>query len=503
MSDALTAILIIAAGFALSLILRMWPRLRARNYGIDAFFYLNYARAIRRQKHIPVYLNNYMLDLREQRYPPGFPLLLALVPHELLVKFNWLVNPIIDSLLGAGMGVFVWKFTESPTAVALAMCMWALTPTLVHESTNMNSRIFGNVVFVGVMLLYVHVLQLGGWWWVAALCAAGAIMLMTHKMSTQNFLFVALGFCVWRASVIPFALAALIFVVTIIITAGFYLKVLSGNIGILAFWRKNIKNLYSHMVYRSPVYATTAEVRNLGALDSTYFKPGLRGQLKTFIRVFDHNFILPLFLYIVFTEYSWWEEYEQILAAWVILTYVFVLLTAFVPPMRFMGEGVKYIKLASFPMYYLVAKALSDNAPPSLLAALGLCLLLDAVKVWRTYKAIYGNVADVGGIEPIIEKLKTAPDDGVLVLPCGTAEAVAYYCDKRVFWGAHGGGYKKLTEFFPVLRRPLHEYFSSHKLNYLILDHDYVQPKFLSLEEHFEKIMDSGKFGLYKFKVSL
>ena len=500
MTNQTAAMAMIIAAFPLSVLVRAWPRLRIKNYGIDAFFYMVYARAIRRQKRLPVRFDTYILDPGEQRYPPGFPLLIALFPERFIVKYNWLVNPVIDSLLGCGLGAFTWTATQNSTAVALALVAQILTPTLVHECSSMNSRIFGNVLFTVVMLIFFPVLLRPEPLWVAALCLAGPALLMTHKMSTQNFLFVTIGLCLCLRSPWPMVPAAAIFASTLILTLGFYVKVLAGNIGILLFWRRNLQYLYVNMVYRSPVYNKNPEVQRLAAQDDAFFKPGIKGFVKNVVRMLDHDFLLPLFLYVCWTSFAQWGRFEQQLAAWALLTYLFAAATTFIPPVRFLGEGIKYIKMAAFPMHYLLAAHVVAGAPPVVAAAFALCLGLNILKLFKIYKAVTtASPQDVGDLEPVFEHLRGAHGDGVLTMPYGLSESVAWHTDKKVLWGAHGGGFDTLDDFFPVLRRKLAKYFPKYKLDFLIVDTGYVDTRFLNLDAYFEPLVESGRFALYRF----
>ena len=499
MSGAATYLFVLVLGFGLSVLARAWPRMRNRNFGVDAFYALALVRAIRRQKRLPVFMDTYMLDSGEQRYPPGFPLFLALLPRGLTGQKSWLINPVLDAGLGAALGGLLWAHGASAAQVLWALLAWALTPALVDECFRLNGRIFGNILFSVTMLLLANVLLGGGAWAAAALVLAGFAMLMSHKMSTQNLVFVVLGLSVWRQGWAPLGLLGLVLAASVALSAGFCFKVFAGNIDILLFWRRNLKLLYAHAVYRSPLYDRDPEVRALAAGDASFFKPGVGGQFSILLRIFEQNFLLPLFAVVVWTDYSWWSDFEQLLAAWVILTYAWAALTTFAPPLRFLGEGIKYAKMAALPMAYLVAAGIGWGASPWLLPAFLACLALNAWKVRRIYDSLTGTVDDARGLRPVIDYLRAAADDGVLTLPAVMSERIAHETGKKVFWGGHGGGFKKLEEYYPVLRRRVEEYFMRYNLTYLLLDLEYVDPRFLALDPFFDPVVPAGRYTLYRY----
>src|SRR5436190_6416835 len=66
--------------------------------GVDTWYYLAFAEALRRQKRLPVSLPQYLLHDRVELYPAVFPLFLAALSPAWLRSYFWLVSPIIDSV---------------------------------------------------------------------------------------------------------------------------------------------------------------------------------------------------------------------------------------------------------------------------------------------------------------------------------------------------------------------------------------------------------------------
>lgn len=484
---------------ALCVLVRAWPRMGARGARDDAFYELVFVRAIRKQRRMPVTLDNYMLDAGEQRLPPGFPLLLAMLPKSVAWRWPWLVNPALDALVCAALGGLSWAHGGTALQIICAVLAWALTPALVRTGAVLNRRILGNALLVLCSLLLIEALLGGGARIVAALAVAGAALLLSHRRSAQMFIVLAAGFALWRWSLAPLGLLVLAFAAAMLLSAGFHLKVLRGNFEWLGFRRRNWKLAGAHMVYDSPAYARDAAVSAAAAAALHPGPSGARGVFREASRLLARNFLLPVFLLAAWQGHEWWTGFERMLWAWAALTYAWAALTAFVPPLRFLGAGVRYEKMAAFPMIYLTAGALGWGAPWWMLPLFAAALVLNALQVRRLYAELAAEPPAAHGLGPILEALRRAPEDGVLALPPHICDRIVLETGKRVFWGGHGGGFGKFEEFFPVLRRRIEEYFMNYNLAFLILDTGYAPAEPLGLEQWFDPELVSGRYTLYRY----
>src|SRR3954464_12061774 len=82
-------------GLALYLRLRLF--IGTRPGGVDTWYYLASAQAIREQKRLPIRLPQYLLHDEYESYPAVFPLFLAMLSPRWLQSYFWLVSPIIDA----------------------------------------------------------------------------------------------------------------------------------------------------------------------------------------------------------------------------------------------------------------------------------------------------------------------------------------------------------------------------------------------------------------------
>src|SRR5437763_14535108 len=89
------AFLVVGLGLVgLALYLRLRIFIGTRPGGVDTWYYLASAEAIRRQKRLPISLPQYLLHDAKESYPAVFPLFLALLSQQSLRAYFWLLSPI-------------------------------------------------------------------------------------------------------------------------------------------------------------------------------------------------------------------------------------------------------------------------------------------------------------------------------------------------------------------------------------------------------------------------
>src|SRR5919206_1795248 len=138
-------------GLALYLRLRIF--FGARPGGVDTWYYLASAAAIRRQKRLPIRLPQYLLHEPTESYPAVFPLFLAALPQGWLNRYFWLVSPIVDSVQLLLLYLLSFRLTDSVLAAATAGLIYAVTPQLISETRNLNGRAFASLLQTITMLV--------------------------------------------------------------------------------------------------------------------------------------------------------------------------------------------------------------------------------------------------------------------------------------------------------------------------------------------------------------
>src|SRR6266542_566380 len=100
----------------LALYLRLRVFIGTRPGGVDTWYYLASAKAIRAHKRLPISLPQYLLHERTESYPAVFPLFLALLPQRWLRSYFWLVSPLVDAVHLLLLYVLAFRLTDSVLA---------------------------------------------------------------------------------------------------------------------------------------------------------------------------------------------------------------------------------------------------------------------------------------------------------------------------------------------------------------------------------------------------
>jgi hypothetical protein len=475
----LTAILLyIVAGscFFLFRLYAIWPK---RYQGCDAYNILLCAEMLRRQRRLPIRLPEvFILEEKEQWYPPGFLILCALIPEAWLKKNYWLINHLID-LVHVSILFVAAAALDHPWLGAFAVVLYAMLPSLVLEYSNLNTRPLG-VLLLSAFLLSGYL----GWnhpAWIAAAAIHGVALLYSHKLSSQQlwftlpFLAIATGKWVWLLW-----LPGIYFLSFLIWPHGFR-RILQGHWAVVSFWHRYWPLLGAHMVRQSPVYGNGKTRTDYYAVDGW---PGLIRFAKETLH--QNYFVVPVIIVAMVQPAS--SALGIFLLAWIGSVYVWAFMIYAIRTLRSIGLGGQYIKFAHMPIFlYLIA--FGPNFPAWNWAVVLLSVILNVRQYYLVSRNLRNILADQSGristeLEAILDRLRGEKGARVMCLPVHLCDLVAYLSRVPTYWGTHSHCFdEKLGDFFPVLRRRVEDYAYDDNLTHLLLDVEYVSPKELGLDE--------------------
>jgi hypothetical protein len=370
----------------------------------------------------------------------------------------------------------------------------------------------------GLANLLLTVAVLGLWHYVstgsavawALLVALGVVLLLLHKMTAQMWAVCLVGFGLWaRNWTVPALLPASV-LAAIVLSKGFYVRVLRAHWDIVSFWHRNIRFLGSHQYYESPLY------HKEGFVSTALHQPGLRnwlGKLRAIakanvfaalaallgiaaLRAHQGGLVLPAGPEGGLESFLWW---------WLLLTYLWALVTTFVPGLKALGAGVYYVYQSYCPLFLLAALACARTQGANrlwLLGPWGLLLLVSAWWYWRYLRSLAdAGAGDRADLRAVLEHLRGLPGDGVLCIPLVLSDPTAYLARKRVLWGGHGYGFNaKLAPYFPVAREDVPRTLADKNLDYVLFQRGYLeslQEAGLVEGEHVARIHERGPYALY------
>jgi hypothetical protein len=513
MPDALRTqpllVLVVGLGLvALALALRLRIFIGKQPGGVDTWYYLASAAAIRKQHRLPISLPQYLLHDATESYPPVFPFFLALLPQAWLRRNFWLVSPLIDTAHLVLLYVLSFRLTESVLAAGVAGLIYAVTPQLISETRNLNGRAFASLLMtVSMLVLLRSILPLPGvtaqvfgasetGLWVVAILLI-ALLYNTHTSTTIALLVSTFTLTIVFGEPRFFVAGILGLPAAILLSGGYYLRVIANHLHAARFWRRNIAFTRAHQVTDSPELSARNGTR--GPRAGGLYRTDWRSTAWLGIRLLGENPFIVAMLIVQPPP----EEWGGHMYWWAAAVMAWAVLTTFVRPLRIFGPGFHYMKASVFPSAYALAVVVNVQEGLSLSrAAVLVCILASFAALAYFYRIMARRETEHTAHTPpdlaeAAAYLKRLPGRNVLVLPTMYADFVAYAGDKAVVWGGHSGDLRKLEEFFPVIRRPLAYFFERYEVAYLLLDLAYTTPQELRLEDQVQPLASFGPINVY------
>lgn len=477
------------------LVVRLAPIWPQRHQGCDAYYYLLAAEIFRRERRLPIKFDRlFMLELREQWYPPGFTVLLSLFPQRFLERRYWLLNALFD-LVPQMLIVAAAAAAAGPATSLLVGLVYAFQAPLLGEYRGLNSRPLGMALFALVLLFGTWGIE-GSWFWLAAASMVVHALILSHKLSTQLLWFVLPATAI--ATVEPLWLVPLMagYASACVLTPRLFRRVVRQHGEIIAFWGDNWPLLGAHEVRQSPLYGD-------GRTRQDYYRPDGPAAPRHAARTFIHSNYWVVFVAVAIVQWASLDGAVRALAVATIAIYVWALLTLCVPWLRRLGMWHQYLKFGYLPSLIVAAHELA--ADPNWLEwpLAALCAILTLRYYLATANALRATPASATGVadetlSPLLNVIAADPGARVLCTPLHLSDLVAFRTRRRVLWGSHGQGFPLMQRILPVITWPIEQLARHHKLTYLLLDTRHALPTELKLGQ--PPLMRSGTFELHDLR---
>ena len=486
--------------FLIGIFLRLIPHyFTPYGSGVDHWFWKAYIEKYRRNGIFPPVLPQFILE-EHQWYPPLFPLLISRLPHTVFDRYSHLIAAGIDMLRMLFVMAFVFYLTGRPTPTLGAGVVYALTPILISYNSQLNPRGLGALFLdIVIVLLILLIWQAAPWWlWIAVALFSGLILL-THKMTTQLFWFLCFAAGTlsrdWRLLLlIPVSI-----VTAVMLSKGFYFKILRAHWDIVSFWNRNWRWLSAHPVLESPVYGTAGY-----ETPTKYYRSGFKGFFRRMLYLIGFN---PWAWSLLAAAYWMYHPGTRLtpediwMIRWLAAILLFIVLTTFIPLMRCLGNGYLYLYNSSFPAA-LVAGMIwgglkHDTVVDLILAGtfifcvIGIAIYFLTLLKSKTLKVDHS-------MNKALERLRYLDPGIVVCFPQHWHDVVSYKSDKYVLFGGHGYGFRLLEFIFPRLARPIGEVMKQYNVKYLLTYEGYLPGNFLK-DLPKANIEEFGHYRLYRF----
>jgi len=204
----------------------------------------------------------------------------------------------------------------------------------------------------------------------------------------------------------------------------------------------------------------------------------------------------PLFIFLTYKNLD--PFYEKMLIL-VIFSYILAVVTTWVPKLRFLGEGQRYLELSAFPAAFLSVKFLFDSLQGSFGQAVVLIYIALAFASFITIIVIQrkGIVTDrLRTITPSMQRmfgylksLKTKPR--LLCIPHQITTNTIYHTGCFVFVNANYSEINKISEVYPYIKKPLKGIMEKYDLDMILLNENYVKVEDLKIRYKIVKSIDN------------
>jgi hypothetical protein len=471
--------------------------------GVDHWYWFLCAEDVKKRRRLPPRLPYFMLESEEQWYPPLYAGLLALLPMKVLEKHGGKISQLIDLLYGLLIFFSVLWTSGSILIAFLSGLSYSIAFFPMSYNYQLQPRGLANLLLTVMMIGLWFYLDTGSMVVWGGVLVLSVILLFLHKMTVQMWGVYLVGFGLWAWDWKILLLLPASLLLAIIVSKGFYIKMLKAHWDIVSFWNENIHYLESHQYYESPGY-------NTGNSKPTYWKP--RSWRRLFYRIMFipyYNVFAPLlFPALIYYAMAYPQrELASFLWVWLALTYLWAFSTTLLPFFKALGAGALYIYQSFFPMFLLFGLYI-PTVPTSLqrwLYALWAAGIIISVVQWKKYckSILTSKTATIGEeLRAVLDYLKQLPKDGVFCIPFRLADGTAYWTRKKVFWGGHSYGFHKLLKpYFPIMRENVEQTLKGEPLNYLLFWRRYLESlRDIGLEEgrDIHYLFGKGEYELYE-----
>lgn len=466
----------------LAFVFEVYPRVLNRKFGVDIWTHLLYLKEYHKNKRIPGRIENGFLVSGDYDYPPVFILILSKFPFNLVKRYEFVFSPFFDSLLILLIFYISFYLTGNIAFSLITQIIYVLTPIIVLENSSATPRSLGYSLFTILFLsLFFYTLNLEIVFLLLAI-TSGTLIFLSHRFTTQGFLFFSIFFTVFERNPIYLGTFTVSFFLAIVLSKGFYLKVLRGHIGNLKFWAKNISYRFSHQVKGTYRQHKTQDF--IFKIYNEFLK------FPPFVLQITNPWILLVF-YIFFFQMPQDPLFSK-MVWWVMLSYILALLTIWVPKLRFLGEGQRYLELSVFPTAFLSANLLfsflaTDYGGFVLMfyIAIGVASFITITVIQRK-----GIIKDkfrtiTPQMQEMFNFLKTLKDKPkLLCIPHQITTNTIYHSGCPVFVNASYSNIDKISEVYPYLKKPIKEVMKKYSLDMILLNEDYTKISDLKLEKY-------------------
>lgn len=469
---------------------QIFPFFFNNSFGVDTWRYLYIAKKVREIKKIPESLPEKYLIVGPSDYPPVIILFLSFFSQKFLEKFHNFITPFFNVLASILTFLLSYFLTRNFYLALFAQIIFCSIPITAMESTSLNPRCLGSLFFATALSFVIIYNSSQNILWLVLAVFAFSVLLLTHKFANQAMTFLLLALAVIEKNYLYLMVWLLGFPAALLISRGFYLKVFRGHLAILKYWAKNAQDRYAHQVkdYQKEKIDFVNRINQIV------------NQWPVVVISLANLFILIIiYRFLISNYFSGWPVF---LFKWIMILWAVSLITSYIRPLKFLGEGLRYLDYTGVPTAILTS-IIFFQSPLFIKSIICLMLLINLGQLVIFYKKtiIDDNFRSVKeDLKAVFDYINSLPEPvNIATLPYSLADSTGYFTRAKILEADSSLKHPEYSIFFPKIRVPLEEIFQKYQINYCLINEDYVKPDDLGLPEaSFQKIFQKGNFSLFK-----
>lgn len=211
---------------ALAFILRSTIMFKHKWVGGDTFWHLLMAKMLRKGENINK-KSDMFLD-SSPYYPPVYAKLISFLPKRFDSSLRF-ISPILDLITMLVLFWFSYSFLTG-YLIYIPLLVYAIMPILILTSFNTSPRMMSNTLLTISILIVFFYFITGNWLYLLLSSVLASVMHLTNRFATQVIVLLLVAQSIVFNEPILILFLALSFLISIIISKGYYIRVFKAYI---------------------------------------------------------------------------------------------------------------------------------------------------------------------------------------------------------------------------------------------------------------------------------
>lgn len=486
-----------------SYVFQIYPRLFNRYFGVDVWMRMIEADLIRKNHHrIPMHkISGGFIIEGYFYYPPTLSWMLSYIPKGVLLNIQGLIAPIFDIFQNIIIFIITLQLTKNITIALTAQIIYATIPIIILENSYLTPRSLGylflTMAFYPLLLYSTSPNPL----YLILSIVCTILVFFTHKFATQSLFFLVIFFSTLEKNPLYIFVFTISFLSAIVLSKGYYLKILGEHIGFIYYWVKNYQNHYAYQIKNSTITKTSDFVKivyfflsRLSPISLLGLNLWTIGPLSILIAKSVNWSLLPYNNPFLFK-----------MSLWALFFYVLSVLVLSIGFLRSIGEGQRYMEMATVPTSILTSVIFitlinSQFKIFAILIFISVLITNIALAIFLQQKIIIKDknrslTNDMQNIIKFINQLKYKPR--ILCLPQQIASMIVFNTKAKVLVDFQATTGQQIQDVYPVLKSSIKNIAKKYNLNILLLNNTYSTIKKLKLSKG-SLLFESGNMQVIK-----